>query len=62
MNWSLKHFSGRFVNGKIQGLGVLETAQNSVLFVTFKDGELHGPAYGYRQSPIYADDYQACLL
>ena len=61
LNWSLKYFSGRFVNGNLQGVGVLETAQNSVLFVTFKDGELHGPAYGHGQSPIYADDYQVCV-
>ena len=40
---------------------MLQTAQNSILFVTFKDGELHGPAYGHGQVPIYADDYQVCI-
>jgi len=45
LDWSLKSIIGRFFNGKIDGEAKLITWQGQIIWVTFKDGILHGPAY-----------------
>ena len=52
LNWSIKYFHGKFVHGKLQGMAYLETL-HGYLFVTFKDNELHGPAFSFGRYPIY---------
>ena len=52
LNWSIKYFHGKFVHGKLQGMAYLETL-HGYIFVTFKDNELHGPAFSFGRYPIY---------
>ena len=53
LNWSLKYFHGKFVHGKLQGMVQLETWHGAIIFATFKDNELHGPAFSFGIYPIY---------
>ena len=53
IDWKIKFFSGRFVHGKLQGLVVMMTWDGAIIFSTFKDGELHGPAFALGRIPIY---------
>ena len=53
LNWSLKHFHGKFVHGKLQGMARLDTWLDTIIFATFKDNELHGPAFAVGRFPIY---------
>ena len=52
-HWSLKHFSGRFVHGKLEGFVSFLTWQGTVMLATFKNGELHGPAIGLGRVVVY---------
>ena len=52
-HWSLKHFSGRFVHGKLEGYVSFLTWQGTVMLATFKNGELHGPAIGLGRAVVY---------
>ena len=51
--WSINFITGRFLNGLLDGVVILGTWQGTILFVTFKEGILHGPSYGIIRQPIY---------
>ena len=53
IDWRIKFFSGRFVHGKLQGMVLMMTWDGAIIFSTFKDGELHGPAFALGRIPIY---------
>ena len=52
-HWSISVFSGRFINGKLQGAAMMSTWQGNLILATFKYGELHGPALSYGRSPVF---------
>ena len=52
-HWSLKHFSGRFVHGKLEGYVSFLTWQGTVMLATFNNGELHGPAIALGRTVVY---------
>ena len=60
LDWSLKYFGGKFVHGKLQGLVLLKTWRGVFIYATFKDGELHGPAYALGQKFIYNEEVNMC--
>ena len=53
LDWSPKYFTGEFVHGKLQGLVYLKTWRGVSIYASFKDGELHGPAFALGQKFIY---------
>ena len=53
LDWSLEHFSGNFVHGKLQGIALLVTWRGVQMFATFKDGELHGPVSALGRKFLY---------
>ena len=52
-DWSIKHFSGTFIHGQLDGLVLMRTWQGSIILATFHKGELHGPAISYGRTPVY---------
>ena len=52
LNWSIKLFSGNFIHGKLNGIVILVTWNSAIIHATFKDGELHGPAFAYGRIPV----------
>lgn len=53
LNWSMKSFSGRFLHGKLEGLVLIQTWRGVILFVEFKDGQMHGRAHAIGQKFIF---------
>ena len=53
LDWSISYFSGNFHNGKLNGFGFLATWNGANIFANFKDGELHGSAFGYGRILIF---------
>ena len=60
LNWSLKLFTGSFHHGKLNGLGIFVTWDGANVFAKFKNGELHGPAFGFGRIPVF--DIQVSYL
>ena len=53
LDWSISFFSGNFHHGKLNGVVTLKTWNGGNIFATFKDGEMHGPAFGFGRIPIF---------
>ena len=53
LDWSIKLFSGTFDHGKLNGVGLIVTWDGANIFATFKDGELHGPAFAFGRIPVF---------
>ena len=53
LDWSIKLFSGTFDHGKLNGAVLIVTWDTANIFATFKDGELHGPAFGFGKIPVF---------
>ena len=53
LDWSIKMFSGNFIHGKLNGVVLLVTWNAADIFATFKDGELHGPAFAFGRIPVF---------
>ncbi len=52
LKWEPALINGWFEGGKLQGPVRFGTVANNVVWATFKDGILHGPAYGWGITPI----------
>ena len=53
LDWSIKLFSGTFDHGKLNGAVLIVTWDAANIFAMFKDGELHGPAFGFGRIPVF---------
>ena len=51
--WSINFITGRFINGLLDGVVILGTWQGTILFASFQEGILHGPAFGIIRQPMY---------
>ena len=52
LKWSITAISGRFHHGLLNGIVGLITWQRQFVFVTFKNGIIHGPSIAYGIVPI----------
>ncbi len=52
LDWSPRQIIGTFVNGKLQGLGVIVTWRGQHLVTFFEEGVLHGPGLLTGQVPV----------
>ena len=41
LNWSPKIISGKFINGKLSGLAMVQTWIGSAIYATFVEGKIH---------------------
>ena len=62
LNWSIKEIYGQFNHGKLNGIAKLVTWQSQIIFATFKDGILHGPAIVHGTTPIIDQNVSCCLI
>ncbi len=53
LNWKPIKIKGRFVHGKLEGIARITLVQNSLLWATFHQGVLHGPAFAFGLYPVY---------
>ena len=53
LDWSIKQILGKFIHGKLNGLVIMLTWQTQIIFTTFVDGVMHGPAFVYGTTQIF---------
>ncbi len=61
LDWQPLKVEGYFKNGNLEGIAKITLMKNSLLWVTFKNGTLHGRAFAYGLYPIYEVNSNFCF-